>query len=482
MGVDFFVGEVNSQSAAAKQMAAQYVQFSGVLKDSVSHFMSAPLSGKTYDSAKKYFSAVYPTLASGFILVCEALIEAHSKFPEEFQSQVDTCDVIEEQLKAVIAQGNLTLQSMAQRMDKEKEPNQGLEQRYMHVQAAIRESEEKLQKLYAFHASSPGLFADFEAQLANFDAGLTEVEKGAAWNAASGTFDLGRMNMSWAKPISRAWEKRQKKIEAKTKDIELENEKIGYQFDESGNLIGVFVNGEFDPKRTREIQGMIQLQDIQGLKGLGSGFLDQWANNNGKSILNELFGERQVNPHLSNTSGYANGQMLADLFSLAQGGAEFVGGFLWMFGGTAGSIATSPVTGGASAAAIPAINTSGLAISGHGAGVLTSAFGNLHNGKYQGNSNAITNMKEFFETEFGSSIKNKVSKTKKNYDGQQVYKADKKISENLRKNDQFYLDGQHKDHLEVFDKQGNFRFVLNLDGSINGAKTAKAAKQGRRIP
>ncbi|MGG5341968.1 T7SS effector LXG polymorphic toxin [Enterococcus sp. AZ192] len=380
MGVDFFVGEVNSQSAAAKQMAAQYVQFSGVLKDSVSHFMSAPLSGKTYDSAKQYFSAVYPTLASGFILVCEALIEAHSKFPEEFQSQVDTCDVIEDQLKAVIAQGNLTLQSMTQRMDKEKEPNQGLEQRYMHVQAAIRESEEKLQKLYAFHASSPDLFADFEAQLANFDAGLAEVEKGAAWNASSGTFDLGRMNMSWVKPISRAWDKRQKKIEAKTKDIELENEKIGYQFDEAGNLIGVFVNGEFDSKRTREIQGMIQLQDIQGVRGLGSGFLDQWANNNGKSIFNKLFGERQVNSHLSNTSGYANGQMLADVLSLAQGGAEFVGGFLWMFGGTAGSIATFPVTGGASAAAIPAINTSGLAISGHGAGVLRSAWGSLGEG------------------------------------------------------------------------------------------------------
>ncbi|EOH96610.1 hypothetical protein UAY_02978 [Enterococcus moraviensis ATCC BAA-383] len=105
--------------------------------------------------------------------------------------------------------------------------------------------------------------------------------------------------------------------------------------------------------------------------------------------------------------------MLADLLSLAQGGAEFVGGFLWMFGGTAGSVAASPATGGASTAAIPAINASGLALSGHGAGVLTSAFGNLHNGKYQGNSNAITNMKEFFETEFGSSIKNKVSKTKK---------------------------------------------------------------------
>lgn len=46
-----------------------------------------------------------------------------------------------------------------------------------------------------------------------------------------------------------------------------------------------------------------------------------------------------------------------------------------MFVGTAGSVAASPATGGASTAAIPAINASGLALSGHGAGVLQSAWG-----------------------------------------------------------------------------------------------------------
>ncbi|WP_249024416.1 hypothetical protein, partial [Enterococcus moraviensis] len=287
---------------------------------------------------------------------------------------------------------------------------------------------------------------------------------------------------SWTKPIGQAWDKRQKKIDAKLKAFEQANQKIGYQFDEAGNLIGVFVNGEFDPKRTKEIQGMIQLEDIKGLRGLGSGFLDQWANNNGKSILNELFGERQVNPHLSGTSGYANGQILADLFSLFQGGAEFVGGTIWMGGGTLGSLLLAPGTGGASVTTIPAINASGLAISGHGIGTFLNAFGSLKDGKYQGNVPKIENMKEFFETEFGSKIKGKVSKTKKNYDGQSVYKVDKKVSEYIRKGDQFYLDGYHMDHLEVFDKQGKIRYVLNLDGSMNAKKTAAAVSQGRRIP
>ncbi|EOT73879.1 hypothetical protein I586_00875 [Enterococcus moraviensis ATCC BAA-383] len=143
-------------------------------------------------------------MASGFILACEALVEAHSKFPEEFQSSVDTCDVIEEQIKAEIAQGQALLENMARTMDKEKEPNQRMEQRYMGVQSSIQKNEEKLQNLYDFNASSPSLFADFEAQLANLDAGLAEVEKGAAWNSASGTFELSRMSLSWTKPIGQA--------------------------------------------------------------------------------------------------------------------------------------------------------------------------------------------------------------------------------------------------------------------------------------
>ncbi|WP_254907576.1 LXG domain-containing protein [Candidatus Enterococcus lemimoniae] len=214
MAIDFYVGEVKSQSAAAKQMANEYSQFCGTLTDSVNAFMSAPLSSKTYDSAKLYFSAVYPSLASGFILACEALVEAHSKFPEEFQSAVDTCDVIEEQLKAEITQGQALLQNIARTMDKEKEPNQRTEQRYMGVQSSIQKNEEKLQKLYEFNASSPNLFADFEAQLANLEAGLAEVEKGAAWDPTSGTFDLSRVNLFWTKLIGNNWDKRQKKIDA----------------------------------------------------------------------------------------------------------------------------------------------------------------------------------------------------------------------------------------------------------------------------
>ncbi|OEG22544.1 hemagglutinin [Enterococcus ureilyticus] len=82
-------------------------------------------------------------------------------------------------------------------------------------------------------------------------------------------------------------------------------------------------------------------------------------------------------------------------------------------------------------------------------------------------------MKEFFETDFGSEIKGNITKTNKKYQGQSVYKVDKKIG-NLKKNDQIYLDGLHKDHLEVFDSNGNLRTILNLDGTVNLDKYGKA--------
>ncbi|MBO0438884.1 T7SS effector LXG polymorphic toxin [Candidatus Enterococcus ikei] len=214
MGIDFYIGEVKEQSATAKQMVNEYMHFCEMLEKSVTVFMSAPLSGKTYDSAKRYFSTVYPALASGFILAGEALVEAHRKFPEEFQSSVDTCDVIEEQVKAEIAQGKVLLQNIERTMAKEKAPNKRTEQRYRGVESSIQKNEEKLQKLYDFHASSPNIFADFETQLAHLDAGLAEVEKGAVWQPDSGTFDLSRMNVSWMKPIGKEWAKRQKKLDA----------------------------------------------------------------------------------------------------------------------------------------------------------------------------------------------------------------------------------------------------------------------------
>jgi len=104
-------------------------------------------------------------------------------------------------------------------------------------------------------------------------------------------------------------------------------------------------------------------------------------------------------------------------------------------------------------------------------------------GGYEPNKGAVGNMGEFFkQPDFGSLAKDGSQKTSKIYQGQSVYKASGNLSNEIRKGDQFYLDASHMNHLEVFDSKGNFRVVLNLDGSTNPAKTKVAAAEGRKLP
>jgi filamentous hemagglutinin len=99
---------------------------------------------------------------------------------------------------------------------------------------------------------------------------------------------------------------------------------------------------------------------------------------------------------------------------------------------------------------------------------------------YEPNKNAVGNMGEFLKQPgFGSTIKDNTQKTNQQYQGQSIYKATDNVGDYIKKDDQFYLDGLHKDHIEVFDKRGNFRAVLNLDGSINERKTQEA--EGRKL-
>ena len=83
---------------------------------------------------------------------------------------------------------------------------------------------------------------------------------------------------------------------------------------------------------------------------------------------------------------------------------------------------------------------------------------------------------------FGSQLGEASQKTHKMVQGQSVYKANANIGTHIKTGDQFYLDGMHKNHIEVFDSSNRVKAVLNLDGSYNEAKTRVALAQGRTIP
>ncbi|KER04457.1 hypothetical protein MEG1DRAFT_01003, partial [Photorhabdus temperata subsp. temperata Meg1] len=102
---------------------------------------------------------------------------------------------------------------------------------------------------------------------------------------------------------------------------------------------------------------------------------------------------------------------------------------------------------------------------------------------YQPNQGAVGNMGEFFrQSGFGSQMKNNARKTNQIYDGQSVYQVKGDVGEYISKGDKYYLDGMHKNHIEVFDSKHKIKAVLNLDGSLNRSKTDKAIEEGRRLP
>lgn len=115
------------------------------------------------------------------------------------------------------------------------------------------------------------------------------------------------------------------------------------------------------------------------------------------------------------------------------------------------------------------------------AGAAAAAFGGIS--KYQPNKGAIGNMGEFFKQPgFGSQMKDNTQKTSQIFQGQSVYQAKKPAGDYIAKGDKYYLDGLHKDHIEVFDSKGKVKAVLNIDGSFNDAKTKAAKAEGRRLP
>ncbi|WPB56633.1 DUF637 domain-containing protein [Xylophilus sp. GOD-11R] len=103
----------------------------------------------------------------------------------------------------------------------------------------------------------------------------------------------------------------------------------------------------------------------------------------------------------------------------------------------------------------------------------------VKSGTYVPTVNAVGNMKEFLKSPgFGSELAENSTRTNRIYDGQTIFRATEDIR-NIPKGSYFYLDGLHKDHLEVFDSNGKFDLAVNLDGSINVPKTS--AGNGRRI-
>ena len=97
----------------------------------------------------------------------------------------------------------------------------------------------------------------------------------------------------------------------------------------------------------------------------------------------------------------------------------------------------------------------------------------------------VNNMSELFSgTPLGKMLKLNFERTGKTFQSAPVYRVSEKMKigdVDLKKGDHFYLDKLHGDHVEVFNKRGKIKDVLDLGGNRLENKLDGARKEGRTI-
>lgn len=214
MSLDMYVSKSKAQATSTSQVCQQHIEGYEALQQAIQQFTadSPLLKGKAYDSAKAFYNAVLLPLVQAGILLTEATKEAVQKFPERYQSEVDSGDLkqseLEEQIReanALINQANaLQNQMMQSRLPESDQRMQlNLNQALIDVyQRSKKELEEKLQKLVAFHASSPSIFSEIASLKQAVNQGIAQTK--TAWNSSTGTFVVPpQEELMWAKIIDK---------------------------------------------------------------------------------------------------------------------------------------------------------------------------------------------------------------------------------------------------------------------------------------
>lgn len=219
MGLKFYVGEMQAQANENARMAQEVAQGSSTLQTAINQFLSAPLSGRAYDTAKRYFSVVYTPICRSLIMTAEAMSNAHKRMISDYQSSVSSIDTDEDEIQSQIDRFEQLKRDLENQMRTAKELQPSLERRYMNACDSIAKRREQIQKLYNFNGRSASFFSEYEACEQELARGLAQVNGCKAWNASNGAFELGRLDMSWATSINERWGQREAKIEKKDKEL-----------------------------------------------------------------------------------------------------------------------------------------------------------------------------------------------------------------------------------------------------------------------
>ncbi|MEI5994601.1 T7SS effector LXG polymorphic toxin [Candidatus Enterococcus mansonii] len=215
MGLKFYVGEIQAQANAASRMNQEASQAIASLEKSIAQFLLAPLSGQAYNSAKRYFSVVYTPICRSVIMTGEAMARGHKRLISEYQSSVSSTDTDEDQIQSQLNRLEQLKQQLEHQIEASKDLRPSLERRHRNACDCIAKRKELLEKLRNYNSSSANFFSEYQSCEQELARGIAQVTGCKAWNGATGTFDLGKLDMTWATSINDRWEDRAKQLENK---------------------------------------------------------------------------------------------------------------------------------------------------------------------------------------------------------------------------------------------------------------------------
>ncbi|HDR6274625.1 TPA: hypothetical protein QCU41_001947 [Bacillus cereus] len=228
MSLNMYLGEVQAQTESMNAFCNATIQGMEQIIHSIDAFaLDTVLQGQTYSSAKAYFLQTFRPLAQGIIYLCEELIRQNNAFPNQFQSQVASTDIIEQEILEQIREIDRMIASTE--AINQAMPISGMDAIVNLFADMRRKLQEKLEHLYEFNQTSSDNYNTAIQLAASITTGLAEVQSGKGFSPVSGTFSTQGLNMEWITSIQKIAEERVQEAEIK-KEIE---EKMALQEQEA---------------------------------------------------------------------------------------------------------------------------------------------------------------------------------------------------------------------------------------------------------
>lgn len=216
MSLNMYLGEVQAQTESMNAFCNATIQGMEQIIHSIDAFaLDTVLQGQTYSSAKAYFLQTFRPLAQGIIYLCEELIRQNDAFPRDFQSQVASTDVIEQEIREQIQEINQTIASIE--AIEVLTPMPGVDSIVAVLITMRKKLDEKLERLHEFDYTSSNNYSTALQLAASIAMGLAEVQSGKGFSPVSGTFSTQRLNMEWIASIQKIAEERVQEAEIKKK-------------------------------------------------------------------------------------------------------------------------------------------------------------------------------------------------------------------------------------------------------------------------